>query len=310
MKTILGNQIRSSDITIINTIPRFTYRRRFEKLKEERHIISISSDTNWGCCIRCGQSLLFQYLQRCLMLNELALRSRISFDNILSLFNDNYEAPFSLHNICREVTRGGGHEGKWVSVSQLAAALESLLSVRDLPCYVCRNSTLEKSAVRSLISRGVPVLCLIPLMCGQRKFEMKYLEFVLLSLGLPNGVGFVGGVRNRSYYYVGFSAKKLFYFDPHTTKRGVSSEEQFRSYFEPQLMEMEFETLSPSLMTGFVFASEEELQRTLQIFQQFPYCPLFIVESLQEMDLDFPEINEEAANIVDGFDVISENEVF
>ena len=239
------------------------------------------------------------------------LKDKFGDENLLKLFNDNYKSPFSLHNICKEIIKNGGHEGKWVSVSQLANAIQGLLTNQGFPVYVCKNSTLELNSAIKLINGNTPVLWLIPLMCGQREFDMKYLEFIMLSLGLKNGLGFIGGVKNKSYYYVGYSTKKFYYFDPHTTKKSVSKDDQFKSYFEPNLKEMEFKSISSSLMVGFVYSSEDELRTTCKIFQQFPYTPLYIVDSLENLEIDFPDLNslDNNGNDDDDFDIITKDDI-
>ncbi|KAH0790620.1 Clan CA, family C54, ATG4-like cysteine peptidase [Histomonas meleagridis] len=234
--------------------------------------------------------MLVNYLQSILEQKPEVFEQKFGHSNPLALFNDNYQAPFSIHNICKEIINIGGHEGERATVTQLAFAIQNLLDPYKLPVYVCRNSTLVIDEIVQMIEGNHFVLCLAPLLCGYKKFDTKCFDFIAFSLGLKNGLGFIGGVKRKSFYYVGFSSTHFFYFDPHTTKKKVTNENQYKTYYEPELKSIKIENISSSLMIAFYFTDIDQFMETIQVMRQLPFLPLSIMEHFDQ-SLLHDEIN-------------------
>lgn len=288
--SILGNHFLKDEISEkIKNIPRFTYRQGFTKLTNESHFFPLRSDTYWGCCIRCGQSMLFQYmlkfyLNQCdekdLTLKEIDLNTKILRD-----FNDVPEAKFSIHNFCKEITNIGGHEGKYVSVSKLSIVIKNLLSP-NYPVYVSENSTIVRDQIDPLFQNGKTVLCLIPMKCGIDTFDQEYTQILQLSVGFETGLGFISGYKKRAYYFVGFDKHQFFYFDPHETKSFVSHENDYVTYYEPELKSIGLTEISPSLMICFAWDSKEKMEETFYILSTLPgLSPITIIDHQEEPKL-------------------------
>ncbi|OHT08429.1 Clan CA, family C54, ATG4-like cysteine peptidase [Tritrichomonas foetus] len=301
MTTILGVECNDQDdqLALISTIPRFTYRKGFRALQNENHSFTITSDTHWGCCIRCGQSLVAQYVKKLLMKFPKYYNSHFpKRESFLSLFNDTPDAPFSIHNICKEVIKNDGHEGEWVSVSKLSKSLENLMKP-DFPIYVCENSTIVIEEIKPLFTGESSVLCLIPLMCGFKKFDSRCFQTVVLSVTLPEGIGFISGHKGKAHYFVGVSSKFFYFFDPHTTKKYVQQGSDQAILFDPKLKSMKINDISPSLLLGFAWDSLDEMMSTIECMRKLKFCPISIVDVKSETVI--------SAN--DDWDIVEEGEV-
>lgn len=275
--SILGHHFSKTELSEnIKNIPRFTYRQGFTRLTNESHFFPLRSDTYWGCCIRCGQSMLFQYMlkfyhnqnktkdEKNSLISETEVNAQILQD-----FNDVPDVRFSIHNFCREITKLGGHEGQYVSVSKLAVVIKNLLTP-DYPVYVSENSTIVKDHIEPLFESGKTVLCLIPMKCGINTFDQEFAPLIQLATGFDTGLGFISGYKRRAYYFVGFDFEKFYYFDPHETKSFVSQVDDYKSYYEPELKSISLKDISPSLMLCFSWDTKEQMEETFYILSTLP----------------------------------------
>lgn len=90
-----------------------------------------SSDTGWGCMIRSGQSLLANTLCT-LKLGRDWRRGEMEQEHkdLLSLFADTPEAPFSIHKFVEHGAHAcGKHPGEWFGPSAAARCLQSVYSL-------------------------------------------------------------------------------------------------------------------------------------------------------------------------------------
>lgn len=288
--SILGHHFFKTELSEkIKNIPRFTYRQGFTKLTNESHFFPLRSDTYWGCCIRCGQSMLFQYMLKYYhnqnIEKDLSLKEEEINNVILRDFNDVPEAKYSIHNFCREITNVGGHEGKYVSVSVLSVVIKNLLTP-DYPVYISENSTIVRDRINPLFQSEKTVLCLVPLKCGIETFDEEFAQTLQLSVGFETGIGFISGYKKRAYYFVGFDKEKFFFFDPHETKNYVSQENDYSSYYEPELKSIALKDISPSLMLCFAWDNKEEMEETFYILSTLPgLCPITIIDHLDDPKL-------------------------
>lgn len=285
-RTILGKLYNSSQQIemeqFVQTIPRFSYRKGFKALNSESHYYSIKSDRFWGCCIRCGQSMLVQHLLKLILAHPAHFNENLpQVASILSYFNDTPDAIFSIHNICKEIINVGGHEGEWVTVSMLALTIKSLLEPYDLPVYVVNNSVLVIDEIKQMMDENKSVLCLIPTMCGLHEFDQRCHEFVASSVTLKTGNGFISGIKAKARYFVGVTSKNFYYFDPHTTLPSVTDDSTHNSLFELPLEQMKINEIAPSILVSFTLNNMTDLEETLLILSKF-FLPITIVQSKTE----------------------------
>ena len=293
MTVILGNTINSSDTerlkSIVTTIPRFTYHRDFDPLSN-----GLKSDKNWGCCIRCGQSLLSQYIMK-----VYGIIGRPKFSQIfpqmkydfLDLFHDDRNMPFSIHSFCREISILGGKPGEWVKTSILAKTLQQLLLPFGLKTVVAENGCLSREELRNALNgNDVPVLLLFPLMLGLKTFDMKFLAFLEVSLSVvPQSIGVVGGQQGKAYYLVGYQKSDLLYFDPHETMDAVKKTDDHSILFKAQLKRMNATQLNSSLLIGFLITKADDAEELPIVLSASGECPIQIIDSIKEFNVGLDE---------------------
>ena len=87
---------------------------------------SFTSDTGWGCMIRSGQSLLANTLSILLLDRDWRRGSEPEKETeLLTLFADHPEAPFSIHRFVRHGSRAcGKYPGEWFGPSATARCIE------------------------------------------------------------------------------------------------------------------------------------------------------------------------------------------
>lgn len=111
---------RSSDPTAANGISFAT------RLRNIGNQGAFSSDTGWGCMIRSGQSLLANALS-ILRLGRDWRRGLKEGDHkdLLSLFADTPESPFSIHKFVEHGAKAcGKHPGEWFGPSATARCIQ------------------------------------------------------------------------------------------------------------------------------------------------------------------------------------------
>jgi cysteine protease ATG4 len=212
---------------------------------------TLTSDSGWGCMLRCGQMVLAGALIR------IYVGHRWRFSNlkppprnyieVIKMFADDPAAPFSIHNVART-----GQErlhlpiGHWFSPTAVSDVLAYLTQVSpvadDLAIHVARDAAIYRSEVVKLAQtrhagalggQGIDssgraantwrsVLVLVPLRLGSHDVNEDYLPQVQSVFGIAQCMGMLGGRPGSAFYYVASRGEDLFYLDPHTTQRTVS----------------------------------------------------------------------------------------
>lgn len=163
-----------------------------------------TSDTGFGCMIRSGQCILANALQMLRLGRDWRYQSRLSstdHGDILSLFADDPNAPFSIH---RFVEHGaavcGKYPGEWFGPSAAARCIQDLVArYRDagLRVYVSGDGAdvyedkLKQIAVQE---NGVwePTLILVGTRLGIDKITPVYWEALKASLQMKQSIGIAG----------------------------------------------------------------------------------------------------------------------
>ena len=96
------------------------------KLRNIGNLGGFSSDTGWGCMIRSGQSLLANALCTLKLGRDWRRGQKEEEEkDLLSLFADTVEAPFSIHKFVGHGAEAcGKHPGEWFGPSAAARCLQ------------------------------------------------------------------------------------------------------------------------------------------------------------------------------------------
>lgn len=282
-----------------------TYRRGFEPISS---VEGPSSDSGWGCMLRCGQMVLAEAVLR----GRLGRRWLWSPQNrdaaylqLIGLLADHQSAPLSLHRlalvgarVCRKPV------GTWFGPNTVAQSLLHLVeqwahsrplaeqrvtSRSACPAvYVAMDGVLDKSdAIRTAgwkedgeedggVSSGRPLLCLIPLRLGLSELNPVYVDSLSSSFRIPFSLGAIGGTPNHALYFVASFGDSLLYLDPHTTQHTVHvgdkvTEDQIRadcSYHCLQPGFMPIARIDPSLALAFLCANHTEFSSLCEHIQR------------------------------------------
>ncbi|XHG09167.1 Cysteine protease atg4 [Aspergillus wentii] len=165
-----------------------------------------TSDTGWGCMIRSGQSLL----ANCLLILTLGRdwrrgENRKEELQLLSLFIDLPEAPFSIHQFVKHGAEScSKYPGEWFGPSATAKCIQILSSQCEqlkLRVYVTNDtSDVYQDKFMSIAcddsGRINPTLILLGIRLGIDHITPVYWDGLRAVLQYPQSVGIAGYVHN------------------------------------------------------------------------------------------------------------------
>ncbi|KAK2858083.1 hypothetical protein Q7C36_006002 [Tachysurus vachellii] len=234
----------------------FTYRKNFQAIGGT----GPTSDTGWGCMLRCGQMILAEALLRRHLGREWrwvrGQQPREEYLNILNAFIDKKDSYYSIHQIAQMGVGEGKSIGQWYGPNTVAQVLKKL-AVFDtwsrLAVHVAMDNTVIIEEIKKLcmpwldFERGgctdplemngymegacamaledtavwKPLVLLIPLRLGLSDINEAYIETLKQCFMMPQSLGVIGGKPNSAHYFIGFVGEELIYLDPHTTQPAV-----------------------------------------------------------------------------------------
>ncbi|XP_034511487.1 cysteine protease ATG4B isoform X2 [Ailuropoda melanoleuca] len=235
----------------------FTYRKNFPPIGGT----GPTSDTGWGCMLRCGQMIFAQALV-CRHLGRdwrwtQRKRQPDSYFNVLNAFIDRKDSYYSIHQIAQMGVGEGKSIGQWYGPNTVAQVLKKL-AVFDtwsaLAVHIAMDNTVVMEDIRRLCSGSLPcagaaslsadssrhcngfpagaevtdrpapwrpLVLLIPLRLGLTDINEAYVETLKRCFMMPQSLGVIGGKPNSAHYFIGYAGEELIYLDPHTTQPAV-----------------------------------------------------------------------------------------
>uniref|UniRef100_A0A8C5GH74 Cysteine protease n=1 Tax=Gouania willdenowi TaxID=441366 RepID=A0A8C5GH74_GOUWI len=218
----------------------FTYRKNFPPIGGT----GPTSDTGWGCMLRCGQMILGEALL-CRHLGRdwrwaQGQKPREEYISILNAFIDKKDSYYSIHQIAQMGVGEGKPIGQWYGPNTVAQVLKKL-AVFDtwsrLVVHVAMDNTVVIEEIKRLcmpwldaaesaeaaVGGGVngclegacalseeetalwrPLVLLIPLRLGLSDINEAYIETLKQCFMLPQSLGVIGGKPNSAHYFIGY----------------------------------------------------------------------------------------------------------
>lgn len=179
--------------------------------------------------MRSGQMLFSQafvnlYLGRSYRIQE-NQKPPQKITEILELFYDVKEAPYSIQKIAQIGTMFNVKVGEWFGPTTIANVLQKLsfLHFQNNPfvVYVSDQSCIYLDEIENLSFQNEswkPLIILMPLKLGIDKFNSNYKRCLCKIFEFPQIIGVIGGKPAHSLYFIGCQDDYLFYLDPHTVQ--------------------------------------------------------------------------------------------
>lgn len=235
-----------------------------------------SSDTGWGCMIRSGQSLF----ANALMMLRLGRDWRRGMQQqrereLINLFADDPEAPFSIHRFVEHGALAcGKHPGEWFGPSATARCIQALAKnsvATELKVYINSDGAdvyEDKFLSLATAENGcfTPTLILVGIRLGIDRVTPVYWEALKASLQLSQSVGIAGGRPSSSHYFVGVQGDSFFFLDPHQPRTALPhfnnvmqhTVEDIDSCHTRRLRRLQIQGMDPSMLIGFLIRSKKD----------------------------------------------------
>ncbi|SLM37157.1 cysteine protease atg4 [Lasallia pustulata] len=235
-----------------------------------------TSDTGWGCMIRSGQCLLANALLMLRLGRDWRRGTKQAEElQLLSLFADDPDAPFSIHRFVQHgASACGKHPGEWFGPSATARCIRALSEERantGLRVYMTGDgSDIYEDAFLEVAKAGdgsfSPTLVLLGIRLGIDRVTPVYWEALKTSLRLSQSVGIAGGRPSSSHYFVGVQGDYFFYLDPHQTRPALPlhrsltqyTAEDVESCHSRRLRRLHIKDMDPSMLIAFLIRDEAD----------------------------------------------------
>ncbi|KAM7160347.1 cysteine protease ATG4B isoform 2-T2 [Macrochelys suwanniensis] len=263
----------------------FTYRKNFPAIGGT----GPTSDTGWGCMLRCGQMIFAQALV-CRHLGRdwrwvKGKRQTDNYFNILNAFIDKKDSYYSIHQI-----------GRLCKSNFLCAGAAAFPAAESDLLY---NGYPDGAEVTDRLSLWKPLVLLIPLRLGLTDINEAYIETLKQCFMMPQSLGVIGGKPNSAHYFIGYVGEELIYLDPHTTQPAVEPsdnscipDESFHCQHPP--CRMSIAELDPSIAVGFFCNTEEDFNDWCQQIKKLSLLrgalPMFELVEHQPSHFSSPDV--------------------
>lgn len=306
-----------------------TYRRNFPAISGTDY----TSDTGWGCMLRCGQMVVAEALMRRHLGKDWQWSQETKDENylrVLRMFQDKKNCTYSIHQIAQMGVSEGKTVGQWFGPNTIAHVLRKLSAfdkwssiamhvamdnvvVMDDIRKVCRVETSDaEGGVRNRTqSHGLaaaaayswkPLVLFIPLRLGLSEINPIYYCGLKRTFALKQSLGIIGGKPNHALYIIGVVGDDLVFLDPHTTQLAVDLDvegPEDESYHCAHASRMDIGQLDPSIALCFYLPTEAEFDSWCNLAHKHLISqmkqPLF--EITEHRPIGWPDFTEEVQRL-------------
>uniref|UniRef100_A0A673XSU7 Cysteine protease n=1 Tax=Salmo trutta TaxID=8032 RepID=A0A673XSU7_SALTR len=266
----------------------FTYRKNFPPIGGT----GPTSDTGWGCMLRCGQMILGEALVcRHLGRDWRWVRGqppRGEYIGILNAFLDKKDSYYSLHQIAQMGVGEGKSIGQWYGPNTVAQVLKKLTvfdSWSRLAVHVAMDNTVVMKEIKQLCMPWLDyggAACAEPPgwmpkhngclegACALAEEETALWKPLVLLIPLRLGLSDINksgqSYQNNTqfaHYFIGYVGEELIYLDPHTTQSAVEPcedsqvpDDTYHCQHPP--CRMHICEIDPSVAVGFFCRTEDD----------------------------------------------------
>ncbi|KAL8719861.1 MAG: hypothetical protein Q9225_003186 [Loekoesia sp. 1 TL-2023] len=194
---------------------------------------------------------------------------------LLSLFADDPDAPFSIHRFVEHGALAcGKHPGEWFGPSATARCIQALAQsslAAELKVYINGDGAdVYEDRVFSLATaedgQFIPTLILVGIRLGIDRITPAYWEALKASLQLPQSAGIAGGRPSSSHYFVGVQGDNFFFLDPHQPRVALPRRDDVMQYrtedidscHTRRLRRLPIQDMDPSMLIGFLIRDRED----------------------------------------------------
>ncbi|XP_023577838.1 cysteine protease ATG4B [Octodon degus] len=280
----------------------FTYRRNFPAIGGT----GPTSDTGWGCMLRCGQMIFAQALV-CRHLGRdwrwaQQKRQPDSYFSVLNAFLDRKDSYYSIHQIAQMGVGEGKSIGQWYGPNTVAQVLKKL-AVFDTWSSLAVHIAMDNTVVMEEITLWAADLRRMSGEEASYEGQPNSYQPIVFSLQhcfkMPQSLGVIGGKPNSAHYFIGYVGEELIYLDPHTTQPAVEltdgcfiPDETFHCQHPP--CRMGIGELDPSIAVGFFCKTEDDFNDWCQQVKKLSLLggalPMFELVEQQPSHLACPDV--------------------
>lgn len=301
-----------------------TYRKNFPAISGTDY----TSDTGWGCMLRCGQMVVAEAVMRRHLGKDWQWSQGTKDEKylrVLRMFQDKKNCTYSIHQIAQMGVSEGKEVGQWFGPNTIAHVLRKLSTFdkwSSLAMHVAMDSVVVMDDIRKICrvettdaedgirnrtqSHGAaagahswkPLVLFIPLRLGLSEINPIYYCGLKRTFALKQSLGIIGGKPNHALYIIGVVGDDLVFLDPHTTQLAVDLDVECpedESYHCAHASRMDIGQLDPSIALCFYLATEAEFDSWCNLAHKHLISqmkqPLF--EITEHRPLGWPDFAEE-----------------
>ena len=284
----------------------FTYGKNFPKITNYKNKKTYTSDTNWGCMLRCGQMILSHGIYRALKSKKIDTKNALYYS--FSLFNNypikevkDFFPPFSIKTICEFGEFSERSAGEWFSdvvithifknISEYYELFnspdlnikimnfQSCIEIKDIlnTCFIAKkyekgNDNYIKLNQKLYYFDKMGII-FVNIRVGLQAIPKEYYPGIKELFNLKECIGIIGGKTRQAFYFIGYNDNEdsLLYLDPHVTKeddKTININNILSKHLIKQVYSLKMSKMSTAFTIGFCFRNYEEFLNLFEFWQK------------------------------------------